>query len=44
MRYIQPRITGMFNATSTIQGPKIAMPNEVGTSFLTGGAAYQADE
>jgi hypothetical protein len=44
MRYIQPKLTGTFNATSTIKSPKIATPNEVGTQLLTGGAAYQADE
>ena len=44
MRYIQPKITGTFNATSTIKSMKIALPNEVGTNLLTNGAAYQADE
>jgi hypothetical protein len=44
MRYIQPKITGTFNATSTIKSMKIALPNEVGSNLLTNGAAYQADE
>ncbi|WP_281176010.1 hypothetical protein [Edaphobacter aggregans] len=44
MRYIQPKITGRFNATSTIKSAKIAPQSEVGSSLLTNGAAYQADE
>jgi hypothetical protein len=44
MRYIQPQITGTFNAVSTIQGDKIGDPGEVATDRPTDGAAYQADE
>jgi hypothetical protein len=44
MRYTQPRITGTFNATSTIKSAKIAPQSEVGTNLMTNGAAYQADE
>jgi hypothetical protein len=44
MRYIQPKITGTFNATSTIKSAKIAPMVETGTNLLTNGAAYQADE
>jgi hypothetical protein len=44
MRYIQPKITGTFNATSTIKSSKIAPNAEVGSNLMTNGAAYQADE
>lgn len=44
MRYIQPKITGTFSATSTIKSAKIAPNSEVGTNLLTDGNAYQADE
>ncbi|MBB5060386.1 Zn-dependent membrane protease YugP [Granulicella aggregans] len=44
MRYIQPKVTATFKATSTIKGPKIFTPHEVGTSLLNSNAAYQADE
>jgi hypothetical protein len=44
MRYIQPKLTGTFNATSTIKGPKFGVIAETGTNLMTNGAAYQADE
>jgi hypothetical protein len=44
MRYIQPKITGTFSATSTIKSAKIGPNSEVGSNLMTDGAAYQADE
>ncbi len=44
MRYIQPKITGTFSATSTIKSVKIGPNSEVGSNLMTSGAAYQADE
>jgi hypothetical protein len=44
MKYTQPRITGTFDASSTIQSEKIAPFDEVASGNLTNGAAYQADE
>lgn len=44
MRYIQPTITGTFDAVSTINGHK-ELPNiESSTGDFTNGPAYPADE
>jgi hypothetical protein len=44
MRYIQPQITGTFDAKVSILGGKGAMPIESNSVQLTNGAAYEADE
>lgn len=44
MKYIQPKITGIFRALSAIKSDKGAGVQEIGTEFLTDGAGYQADE
>ncbi|MGD0941450.1 MAG: hypothetical protein ABR905_17260 [Terracidiphilus sp.] len=44
MRYIQPQITGTFNAVSTIRGIKDGIHFESGTDQLSMVAAYPADE
>jgi hypothetical protein len=44
MRYIQPRITGVFLAVSTIKSEKGPSAQEMGTGQLTNDAGYQADE
>ncbi len=44
MRYIQPQITGVFRAVSTIKSEKGPSAHEMGTGQFTNGAGYQADE
>jgi hypothetical protein len=44
MRYVQPQITGTFDAVSTIQGFKDGMNHETGSESYTLSAAYPADE
>jgi len=44
MRYIQPQITGTFDAVSTINGVKEAPSIETSTGRPSNGAAYPADE
>jgi hypothetical protein len=44
MRYIQPQITGTFDAVSTIKGMKEAPHIEAHTGLPTNGSAYPADE
>jgi hypothetical protein len=44
MRYIQPKITGVFPAVSAIKSTKGAPVQEIGTGLRSSGAAYQADE
>lgn len=43
MRYIQPAITGILAATSTIQGEKSGVPTEIDLD-RSQVAAYEADE
>lgn len=44
MRYIQPQITGILDAVSTIKGIKLGPSVEALTLDPTNGAAYEADE
>jgi hypothetical protein len=44
MRYIQPQITGIFRAVSTIKSDKGPSAQETGTLQFTNDAGYQADE
>ena len=44
MRYIQPQITSIVNATSTIQGTKGMPPGENSDVLPSIVAAYPADE
>ena len=44
MRYIQPKVTGMFCALSAIKSEKIPIVEELNTGNFTNGASYQADE
>ena len=44
MRYVRPQITGVFRAVSSIQSEKGEGQQEVGSIFLTNGAAYQSNE
>lgn len=44
MRYIQPQITGTFDAVSSIKGAKEAPHREGATMIPSNGAAYPADE
>ena len=44
MRYVQPQITGTFDAVSTINGTKVGNPIEAITLDMTNGTAYPADE
>jgi hypothetical protein len=44
MRYLRPQITGVYLAVSLIKSVKGTGHDELGTIFLTNGAAYQADE
>jgi hypothetical protein len=44
MRYIQPKVTGTFAATSTIKSEKGALPFEINLVSMTSGPAYQSEE
>jgi hypothetical protein len=44
MHYVQPKLTGTFAATSTIQGIKFSSPYEGDTDNYSVPAAYEADE
>lgn len=44
MRYIQPEITGTFDAVSSIHGVKGGVVQEGTSQDFTEGAAYPADE
>jgi len=44
MRYIQPKITGVFRAVSTIKNEKGIGPMETGTNVFSTASGYQADE
>lgn len=44
MRYIQPKITGTFDAVATIKGNKFGITNEIQTDQPSLVAAYAADE
>lgn len=44
MRYIQPQITGTFDAVKTIKGMKQTPHVEAVTQIQSNGAAYPADE
>jgi hypothetical protein len=44
MRYIQPQVTGTFDAVATIRGTKVIPFSEPEVELPTNNAAYEADE